>query len=113
MKYLVYVHESTPNPDRDRLFEYPLDSGKDFDYPARVSSNYFFFGKGRNVKGGRCERGFPKPGSIIYSFHHNGDPLVEALKERDVVIIRLDSLWDFYKAIGYDYKKQKWLNKNS
>jgi hypothetical protein len=106
--YIVYVHESNPK-GKDRLFKYPLDSGKDFDYRARVSSNYFFMGNHRNWKDGACPKGYPKPGSIIYSFHHDFDPHIEYLIKKDTPVIEVGSIWEFYKAIGYDYKKQKWL----
>ncbi len=110
MSYVIYVHESHPDSTKDRLFKYPLDSGKKFDYRARISSSCFFFGRrSRNVKGGRNSKGFAKPGTTIYSFHHEGDPFASGLVKSGVLITEVADIWEFYVAIGYDYKKKKYL----
>jgi len=103
---LAYVNSFNPKKElgSDVWYIYPVDSGQDFDYRARVSANWFFLGKGRNHK---------KDGTIYFYDNERAYERTKELAVRDslppVVEKRLNNIWEFYKEIGYDYKKQKWL----
>lgn len=70
-----------------------------------MSFNWFFYGKGRNKK---------KDGTIYFS---ESDFIFERILEnnkrdynKEVKVINLTSIWEFYKYIGYDYKKKKYAS---
>lgn len=81
-------------------------------YRECVSVNYFFYHTNqRNWKPShaKCE--------VLYTAAFEDDyardqkfAKASGLNYWKDDIVEFNSLWDFYKAIGYDYKKQKWLS---
>jgi hypothetical protein len=74
-----------------------IDCGETLNYRGRVSSNSFFYGK---HKRNRTDK---------FLYHMKG--VWEEYDDDKVPddIERVDSIWEFYKIIGYDYKKKKFL----
>jgi hypothetical protein len=80
-----------------------------FSYPEGISFSAFFFGlKKRNWNG-----------SLLYHGQHESDWKIgekcwkktakkHGIKLEEPEVFRLDSLWEFYKQIGYDYKTKKY-----
>lgn len=59
-----------------------------------------------------------KAKEILYHFQHLDEKVRHDTRMQQVLgsdpyagaqVIALDSLWEFYTAIGYDYKKRKWV----
>lgn len=77
-----------------RYFEINIDGEKDFNYTARVSLNAFF--------------------NVDYERNENKEFLYVQLPkfnfENGVPVILVDSLWEFYNLIGYNYKTKKYEN---
>jgi len=77
---------------------------------AITSLNYFFWGtKRRNYK-----PSYVKGTHLYYcQREHEFNEDQERHKKQNLhwkgELIEVDSIWAFYKAIGYDYKKQKWV----
>jgi hypothetical protein len=105
---IIVVSEVFSTSKHGRYFRFPLDpnNGK-FDYRARVSYNCFF--RKRNHK---------KNKTIYYaqsseSYNISKDSYNKIGEKHGLKMehefIDLNSIWEFYKEIGYDYKKQKWL----
>lgn len=82
------------------------------DYRSKVSFDAFFFGvKGRNYA----------PNGTLYhakwedEYNAEHERLRKFLEEQnhpmidEDQLVDVESLWEFYKLIGYDYKKQKWI----
>ncbi len=91
---------------------FDLDGGKLFDYRSRVSESYF------------TKRDWKKSNTPPFLFHLEQqaifDTRVHSIKTKtgkEVIIhpipgvpfVKLGTLWDFYKYIGYEHKKQKWI----
>ena len=76
-----------------RYFEVNVDEGENFNYRARVSLNAFF-----NIDFKRNEND-----KFLY---------VETAKRVDekAETVKVNSLWEFYKLIGYNYKTKKYEN---
>ena len=67
------------------------------DYHSRGSVNAFFFGtKKRNIKNKK----------ILYYRQLQHDYLLSKFPERPMISV--DSVWEFYKFIGYCYKTKKY-----
>jgi len=77
-----------------RYFEIDIDGGESFNYRSRVSLNAFF--------------------NINYTRNENDKLLYVELPKRNfddgIPVIKIDSLWEFYKLIGYNYKIKKYEN---
>lgn len=80
-----------------RYIIFPLDGGKDFCYRSRISYDYFAHGRKR--------RNWKRDELLYACDHHDG---FRRMDDPDAEVVHVDSVWDFYKTIGYDYKKQKW-----
>ncbi len=79
-------------------FKLPQVGEKDF-YRMTSSYNWFFHGpKRRNELPDR-----------LFTVAHEDERAPEFFI-KGVELVDVGSLWDFYKAVGYDYKKQKWKN---
>lgn len=83
-----------------RYFKFHLDGGKSFCYRSRMSYNSFAHGNKRknynlNKYLYHCD-----------SWHDkiSPRPLLEGVE-----IIEVDSLWEFYNAIRFDYKQSKYF----
>ena len=78
---------------------FPLDAGKNFCYRSRMSYNAFTGVKGRCYK--RKE--------TLYHCKHEYE-MVGFLGKIDesLPMVTANSIWEFYKLVGYDYKKKKW-----
>lgn len=84
-RHLEYVYVTLP------------DWGQKGAYTQRVSFNAFFHGmKERNRTKTRL--------------YVERDVLFSTLDEKGVPQREIDSMWDFYKYIGYDWKKNKYVN---
>lgn len=82
-----------------RYFRFPLDGDKQFCYRSRVSYNAFV--------GGTKRRNYApnyKNARFLYACGEEEEKLVYS----DVPIIDVGSLWEFYAAIGYDYKTKRY-----
>ena len=76
------------------------DCGKDFCYRGRKSANAFFYGK--NIYNGKSKDIFHDIGcgwGRFFTGKHAPD-MPENIPEFNI--------WEFYKHIGYDYKKKKY-----
>jgi hypothetical protein len=78
-----------------------IDGGKTFDYRARVSINAFFSLRG-SVKNRRVN------GDLRYAEREPSEISWMGLKDSDA--IKVDSVWEFYELIGYNYKTKKYKN---
>ena len=97
-----------------RYFRVPIDGkgcyvddcGNTFDYRSRGSVNSFFFGvKKRNQK--KKERLYH---ACDEDEHITTLAITKKLSNHPMPsYIDVDSVWDFYKLINYDYKARKWL----
>lgn len=102
MEYVVRQISLT-NYDHLNYFIFDLDDGKDMCYRSRVSANYFFHGsKMRN-----------RHDSLFIGSHNNRFEQKRTTENialfGNIPVIRLNNLWEFYTAIDYDYKRQRWL----
>lgn len=71
------------------MFTFPLD-----DYRSKVSYNAFLYGRGKSIVS--ADKFYDCRIRILE--HH-----LENVPE-----VKLDSIWEFYKTIGYNYKKRKY-----
>ncbi len=97
-----------------RYFRVPVDAkgcyvsaaGHPFDYRGRGSINSFFFGTNR--------RNYKKKERLYHACDESEHLASLKITQEflpdtpNPVYIDVDSVWDFYKLIGYDYKKRKW-----
>jgi len=80
---------------------FDLDDGKDFCYRSRTSYNYFALGiKKRNYRPGEFQY-YCKQECEMTGYFFTMDPTLP--------IVDVANLWEFYKTINYDYKRQKWI----
>lgn len=83
-----------------RVFFFDLDAGKGFDYHARTSINAFF-----NYKKSRNE-------NKDYTFSKYLGFEMEWMDKwadfNSALFTHLESLFEFYRIIGYDYKTHKY-----
>lgn len=93
--------------EHGRYFRMPLDpGGKEFSYRGRTAVNAFFFGlKNRNRKGKEVlyhiqEEGESKRSLEITQKHLPDWPTP--------VYINVDSIWEFFKIIGFNNKTKKY-----
>lgn len=75
------------------------DNGKDFEYRGRVSANWFFDGPRSSTPDGK------------YCYHNSGPAKFANEVEKETIVWE-GTIWDFYKHIGYDYKKKKYAKQN-
>lgn len=83
-----------------RYFEFPLDGGKTFDYNARRSYNAFFnhnFTRNQN-------------GSIMFCQNQRWESEIDYKDFPNLLVTRLNSLYEFYRVIGYDYKTHQYVD---
>lgn len=103
-----------------RRFSFDLDGGKyPMCYRSRTSSNAFFHSlKHYNWRGGKQLNNFDTLYHFQFEdeFQQNTKIFEDALKlvgaklpEDYNILIELPNLWEFYKAIGWDYKTKKWI----
>jgi len=115
MTIVVVVSELKREVDSSRRFKFDLDDSKKFCYRSRVSANSFFHGPNQyNWKGGKTMQTYES----LYHMQHlkEFEWHVEQIKKINegtipdeyTNIIELPNLWEFYKAIGWDYKTKKW-----
>jgi len=88
-----------PPYTRVRMWVVDIDQDKEpWDARARGSYNSFFHGSKRR--------------NYTDEFLYSAEPVDEILLELQHIKIeeldQVDSLWDFYKIIGYDYKTKKY-----
>jgi hypothetical protein len=98
-----------------RYFRFPLDDGKwPMCYRSRMSHSAF----AHSVKG-RCYKPSKKNAEILYHNQHEDefqwsqDNWKEACERNNIKyekpeLIEAENLWEFYKLIGYNYKKKKY-----
>ena len=118
--YLIVTEVNLKPPfEHRRVFRVPIDAvgsytssdGYRFDYRGRGSINAFFHSlKKRNHKNKEI---------LYHSCHEEEHFISERVKKesytkykipyQEITYIEVDSIWDFYKLIGYDYKKKKYL----
>lgn len=106
--YIIVTEVFLPSCGHGRCFKIPIDPNYgDFNYRSRTSINAFFFGtKRRNEKKGKVL--YHSQNEESYKIHC--DCLRNSSVPHDIKVPRnLNSIWEFYKIIGYDYKKRKWL----
>ena len=84
-----------------RHLKFYLDGGKDFCYRSRVSFNAFAYSKHKYNQ---------KRNKLLYYCTHETDRIGLSRLDIRVPVVELDTLWDFYKFIGYDYKSKKWIS---
>ena len=84
-----------------RYLKFPLDGAKNFCYRARVI--YSSFAHSRHS---RCQ----KRNELLYYSNHETDRVGFNSMDIRIPVVELENLWDFYKYIGYDYKKKKWIS---
>lgn len=109
MNLIVTEVNLNPPYEHRRVFRVPIDvKGKLFDYRGRVSINSFFFG----VK----KRNYKKDKVLYHSVYEEEHKMMQEehkmlrFGNHPINYIDVDSIWEFYKMIGYDYKKQEWLS---
>lgn len=90
----------TPAYKRLGYIRFDLDDGKDFCYRSRVS--YEYFAQGRKIRNRR-------PREFQYSCKTETE-MTEYFITMDPALPVIDvlNIWEFYKTINYDYKRQKW-----
>jgi hypothetical protein len=86
-----------------RYIRFPLDSGKDFDYRARMS--YCYFASGLKKRNWRPSHKKPE---IVYSGHREDEWKVSYAPHNMAPVVDVGSIWEFYDLIGYNYKQQRW-----
>jgi len=118
--YLI-VTEVNLNPpyEHRRVFRVPIDGegcyktseGYTFDFRSRRSINAFFHSKKkRNYKNKE----------ILYHSCREDEHIISEniwretyrknnIPRKEITYIDVDSIWDFYTLIGYDYKNKKYL----
>lgn len=103
--YVTEIDRSTSK--HTKLYVFDVDDGKNICYRSRVSSNAFF----HSTK----QRNWGK--SFIYVEKHkeefdiNLESTMRVFGEniyKDCTV-NLNNLWEFYNAIGYNYKQKKYL----
>lgn len=91
-----------------RIFTFDLDDNKKFCYRSRTSFNAYF----RSVKNHNW-----KPDGYLYVTEHdieydiNLKSWTKALgynPHENIELIELPNIWEFYKAIKYNYKTKKY-----
>ena len=91
-----------------RHFRLPIDpKGGEFNYRSRTSINCFFYGKKR-----RNYKGIEILYHVADEHEHKSSLKItqQSLPHWPTPFyIDVDSIWDFYKIIKYDYKTKKWL----
>ena len=94
------------SPKRRWRLHLPNYSEKGY-YQQYVSFNCFFYGRYRNWKNVILSKsgGFPDGNWTLYypksECQHNDS--------NDLPIVDVYSIWDFYKIIGYDRERKKWM----
>ena len=84
--------------DHLRYFKFPLDGDKDFCYRSRMSYSAFAHSiKKRNRK----------QQELLY--HCDNEIFRINTIDSNLPFIECATLWDFYEAIGYEYRLKKWL----
>ena len=114
MTIMIVASELSLGCKLARRFLFDVDDGKDFCYRSRVSFSAFFHGtKQRNMRGGAWPNFdvlYHQQDLDCFQAHLKifekslGKPLPEGYD----TLIELPNLWEFYKAIGWDYKTKKW-----
>lgn len=118
MTIMIVASEIKRGGSIPRRFVFDIDDGKGFCYRSRTSSNAFFHSlKQRNWRGGKELNNY----DVLYhsqslqDFQWHVEHFRSALAQVDKplpegydTLIELPNLWEFYKAIGWDYKTKKW-----
>lgn len=101
-KYIVAVDLNDPPAEKKkRYFHLVLPSATEPDfYRQTVSFNAFFRGLKRRNR---------SPSTLYIAYDE--DLLTAYLRERfsSHKVLRFDSIWDFYKAVGYNHRKNSWV----
>ena len=116
MTIILVASEIIRGVDNSRRFKFDLDDGKKFCYRSRVSCNYFFSGPNQyNWKGGKTLQTYQAlyHRQDIREFEMHLKIFQNSLGDKPLpegydTLLELPNLWEFYKAIGWDYKTKKW-----
>jgi hypothetical protein len=109
MRYLI--RKMSDDGIMPPIYELVLPSpGEDGFYRQVHSLNCFFFWPKKRGALGYCSRNRTK--DFVFLCSHwdevEHDKILWAYY-KDCPRVTVNSMWEFYKAIGYDYKKQKWV----
>jgi len=112
--YTVSEVNLMPPYDHKRIWRFTVENLLVKNHYRAVTSlsSFFYNTKRRNQKGNKflyiCRRQ-----EEWDSFIEFDKRVCKTIGEnyQNPKIIPLNSIWQFYKVIGYDYKKQKWLDK--
>jgi hypothetical protein len=90
-----------------RNFRFDLDNGKKQCHHSRTSYNAFAHASRSSLKNGKTAPCWRKNYRLYYC--NEEDYAIELNKINNTLpLINLNSLWDFYRYIGYNYKTKKW-----
>lgn len=93
----TYAHEE--------YFVFDIDCGEAFNYRGRVSSSAFFHSMRKKNQNNK---------NLFYGRQYNGYEQKQVNEHiahfGPVPITKLKSIWEFYEAVGYDYRKKRWIN---
>ena len=98
--------------NHDRYFTYPIDSNGVFDKKSRDAINAFFHSeKQRNYKPSPKKKEFLYVQQRLDIGIHTTEISREFIGDLfdKVPIYNLDSIWDFFRIVKYDYKGKKWI----
>ncbi len=70
-------------------------------YRDRMSCNAFFHS---------CKVGRNRTKTRLFVYRHENEPAFYF--DKTLPMIEHANIWDFYKNVGYDYKKKAWLKPN-
>jgi hypothetical protein len=77
--------------DPSVIFTFPVD-----DYRSTLSFRAFLYGRGKSF--------------ISAEKYYNCHSSINPHRLENVPEVKLDNIWEFYKTIGYNYKKRKYEN---
>jgi hypothetical protein len=98
--YIIAIEISLKTYEHLRYIRFDLDAGKEFCYRSRISYDYFAHGIKRRNR---------RSGEFLYYCDNESDMIQFNKLDPTVPMIDIPTIWDFYKLIGYNYKKQKWI----
>ena len=112
---MVAVEFNTVDQDYTRIIEFDMDSGKNFCYRGRTSYEAF----ANPLKG----RYYNREAKLRYHLKRKVEFKWELRNWKrtmirnpfvpdvfDIPTVKVGSLWEFYKLIGYDYKRKRYAN---
>ena len=112
---LVVRELNTKSYKHIRYIHFDLDDGKGFCYRSRVSSGAFFHScKGRNINGDLRyieRRKEEHEHDLEFWGRMKGAAAMEEIlvdTDNKIEEVSVKNIWEFYKLIGYDYKKKRY-----